>query len=312
MEITSEKIANLIKGYNTIVMYRADIGYQRVYYTKEPFVMYSGLTGAQEAVTFKGNAENRRLNGWRDEFIDTHGRKAMEDYVDATADFGTLVHQSLVSIHQNQFIDWEQEQQLARAYFVHNCLKMNIIANSSVIDKQVFEYCKAVAAIFQFICDNVVEWYAVEGMCYTDEYKVATPIDLVCKLKDGLVYTINLKTSGQLTNKHREQVLMEQWMWNETYKDLQADRTALLRPKAWNEKKGIPTYEFEVVTNDIEDEDSCGMLDDFKARLKIALKRSENTYIRWPKTQMVFDGFTRVGEKPTMIQIGMIDRLKNL
>jgi hypothetical protein len=53
-------------------------------------------------------------------------------------------------------------------------------------------------------------------------------------------------------------------------------------------------------------------LDDFKARLKIALKRSENTYIRWPKTQMVFDGFTRVGEKPTMIQIGMIDRLKNL
>lgn len=288
-----EKITNLINGIETVIMYRGNIGYHRVYLTREPVKIYSGITNALDTVTFKGNVDNKRLDGWRKTMIDNFGRQQQEAYVSATADFGTLCHEALVRIWTNRGLVWQDEQDYARQYFIDSCNRNNIPVNETVLQKQIFEYCKTAAALMTFINEQVKEIYAIEGMCKSEEFSIATPIDIVCKLNDDRVCTINLKTSDQFNDKHRDQVAMEWKMWNETYPDLQADCTALLRGKDWSMKKGIPTYEFEIVQNP-------GLLiSPIIEKLRIALKSESDTYLRFPREQVVFSGVTKIGEKPT-------------
>lgn len=288
----TEKIDNLLKKFNTIPMYRVEWGTWRIYAVTDPVKLYSGLTGALENVTFKGNLDNRQLDGWRKTMIDNFGRQQQEGYVQATADFGTLCHEVLVRIHNEGKLNWAFEYEYAEKYFEQSAISNGMIPNKNIIDKQVFEFCKTAAALMVFVHENVEEIYAIEGMCKSDEYEIATPIDMVCKLKDGQIVTINLKTSSQLNDKHREQCVMEKYMWNLTYPDLQADRTALLRSKDWNLKK-VPTYEFELI-------DEGKMLENVLSRLKIAKSSPKDTYLKFPREQVMFVGETSFGEVPKM------------
>lgn len=287
-----EQINNLINGINTVIMYRANIGYFRVYVSTDPVKIYSGITNALDSVTFKGNAENKRLDGWRKTMIDNFGRQQQEAYVSATADFGTLCHQALVRIWTNRGLIWDDEQEYARQYFVESCMRNNIPVNEIVLQKQVFEYCKTAAALMTFINEQVEEIYAIEGMCKNEEFSIATPVDIVCKLNDGRTCTINLKTSDQFNDKHRDQVAMELKLWNETYPDCPADCTALLRAKDWSLKKGIPTYEFEILKDHKE------RVVPIEKKLRIALVSEQDTYLRFPKEQVVFSGVTKIGDRP--------------
>lgn len=298
MILENEKIENLwAQGIKTITMHRINYGNRRLYVTPLPFKVFSGLTGALSAATFKGNQDGKRLDKWRDTFVDTYGRDMQEAYLQSTADFGTLVHEALVSIWKNKSLDWKYEQEYAYNFFVESAKKNGLVPNDNVVRAQVYEYCKAAASIMQFVYDEVQEIYSIEGMCKSDVLEIATPIDLTCKLKDGRIVTINIKTSSQIGAHQLEQCAVEMLMWNETYKDCQASHTGILRPKAWKEKKGIPTYEFEL----LKPEECQQITADAVERLMLVKKNSNSTYLNYPKEISIFEGVSKLGEQPKII-----------
>lgn len=298
MKITEQElIKNLIKGMPTILMNRINFGGWRLYTQREPFQVYSGLTGALAASTFKGDIESKRLGKWRDAMIDQlGGQKTQEAYLESMADFGTLCHEAIVRIWDKKKLDWEYEQDYAYKFFENSDKVNGIIPSDGVIRKRVFEYCKTAASLMQFIFDEVEEIYAVEGMAKCDALQIATPIDVTCRLKrkGNPIVTLNIKTSEQFTDSHRTQVAVEKYLWNETYTDCQATGTGLLRAKAWSLKKGVPTYEFELVDDKV-------LLENALNRLNLCKSDPAATYLSFPKDTIVFTGETKLGEQPKMI-----------
>ena len=295
-----EKIDNLIKGFPTITMYRINFGSKRGYVMTEPFSVYSGLTGALSAATFKGNQESKRLGGWREKQQEKLGIEGAEAYLNMTADFGSLSHEAIVRIKDNGCIDWAYENDYAASYFENSARSNGVTPSAEVIRMQVFEYSKVIASILQFVYEQVTEIHSVEGMTYSDKIQVATPIDITCTLKDKKVdkrVTLNLKTSKQFTAHHREQVCLEKYLWNSTYPDFQVQATGLLRAKDWSIKKLVPTYELEL----IDEQTEHFMLKDAMSRLLICKDAPDSTYLTFPKTVNTFSGITKAGEAPTLI-----------
>lgn len=294
-----ELIENLFTGgLQTIPMFRIVFSGKRLYATSTPFKVYSGLTGALSAATFKGNIDAKRLDKWRDKMIDHLGNQdKQESYLNAMADFGTLVHNALVTIKETGKLDWVEEQEKAQVFFEKSSIKNGITINHNVIRTQVFEYCKAAASLMQFVYDNVEEVYAIEGMAKCDILEIATPIDLVCKMKTGEVVSINIKTSSQIGDHQREQATIEKYLWNQTY-DLKVNRTGILRTKDWRKS---PTYEYELVKPEVEKE----MFDDAFKRLMLVKSNPNSTYLNYPKNIAVFQGVTKAGENPRIDYISI-------
>lgn len=304
-----EQISNLLlSGMQTIPMFRINYLGKRLYCQEKPFKVYSGLTGALSCVTFKGNVESKRVNKWRDKMIDHLGREGQEAYLQTMADFGTLTHESIVRAWKDGFLDWKAEQEYAENFFRESALANKIEPNEMIVRQQVFEYCKAAASLLTFLHAEVSELYAVEGMAKTDVYNIATPVDIYCKLKSGKTATLNIKTSSQITDSHREQVAVEKFLWNETYAN--AEVTGIIRPKDWSMKKGQPTYELEILKAD----DETRYIKSVTSRLAIAMNDENNTYLNFPKEVSMFSGKTKLGETPiietrTMEQVILGDTL---
>jgi hypothetical protein len=79
---------------------------------------------------------------------------------------------------------------------------------------------------------------------------------------------------------------MEMLMWNETYPKYPVTKTALLRPKDWSLKKGIPTYEFELVE------------DTFTVNTLKRLRLAKELYHNFPESVSFFSGYSKLGEIP--------------
>lgn len=297
-----EKIHNLISTdkFVDIKMERIRFIEKRLYAVRDPFKVYSGLTGALDAATFKGNRGAKRLGKWRDKMRAELGVEGQESYLQAMAGFGTLTHECLVRIKNNGYLDWQEEQEYAQQFFENSAKKNGITPNFNVIRSQVFEYSKAAASLLQFVYDNVIEIYAIETMAKSDELQIATPIDLVCKVKEKKgerIVCLNIKTSEQFGAHHWEQVAVEMYLWNNTYPDFQVGATGLLRPKDWNQKKGVPTYEYELM----ETADRLDTLGKAYQRLKFCLADSECTYMNFPTELPSFSGITKAGDAPKII-----------
>lgn len=279
-------------------MYRMNYGGKRGYVNLDPFRAYSGLTGSLSAATFKGNQENKRLDKWRDRMVDhLGGQDKQESYLNSMADFGTAVHQVLLTIHNNGCLDWDKEAVEAAAYFEASAIKNKIIPNQGVIQSQVFEYCKSSAALLQFVHEQVEEIYGIESMSKDDDLAIATPVDLVCRIKTkkgSAVVSLNIKTSGQITQHHLEQAAMEKYLWNQTYPDFQVEKTGILRPKDWSIKKGLPTYELELLDEQTEHE----LLNNALNRLKLVKNDPNATYLTFPGQVYMFTGINKMGEPP--------------
>jgi len=299
-----ELVENIFKkGIETLQMYRINHANHRLYATSNPFKVYSGLTGALSCVTFKGNQEAKRVSKWRDKMVEHLGFDGQKAYLNSMADFGTLVHECIVRAWNDGKLDWESEKEYADEYFRESATQNGIEINEIVLQQQIFDYCKNAASLMAFLHAEVSELYAVEGMAKSDLLEIATPIDIFCKLKSGKTATLNIKTSSQIGDGHREQVAIEKFLWNETYGN--ADLTGIIRPKDWNLKK-TPTYELELL--DLKDE--AKFKDSVIKRLLIAKDDERNTYLTYPKEQMIFTGETKLGENPK-IEIKTIEQIFN-
>jgi len=290
-----EKIENLLKIGTFMKMFRVNFNGMRLYIQEEPFQYYSGLTGALSACTFRGDQDAKRLDGWRTSMIDSFGHKNTEDYVSMTADFGTLLHMSLVTIKEKGCIVWSEEQDKAQEYFVNAYRAKSIEPDMRTIKKMRFDYCKHVSSLLQFVYDRVQEIYAIEAPCLWETMRICTPIDMVCSCRptekgDFKTTTINIKTSSQISAHQLEQIACENYMWNNTY-DLQADISAIIRTKDWKDS-GTPTYEWKYITKD----ECIKAAEEAAKRLWLCLN-SNSSYFPNPMSK-TFVGETKAGEKP--------------
>ena len=289
-----EKIENLLKIGNYEKLFRVNYNGCRLYIRENPFTYYSGLTGALSAATFSGDPDKKRLKGWRENMIDSFGVKNANDFLDMTADFGTLLHTALVTIKEKGCIDWDEEKDKAMNYFVNAYYSKKLEPNLKVIKQQVYDYQKHVASLLQFVYERVQEIYAIEVPARWEAYKIATPIDMfcLCKQTDKGKYaktTINLKTSSTIGKHHFEQISCEMVMWNETYGN--AEFTAAMRTKDWTESK-TPTYEYKY----LDAATAQQIASNAAKRLELCLQGDSSYYFE-PKNKS-FTGVTKVGEVP--------------
>ena len=292
-----EVIENMLQIGDYLKMFRVNYGGRRLYVQPEPFSYYSGLTGALSAATFNGDPDSKRLKGWREGMIDSFGAKNADDYLNMTADFGTLLHTALVTIKVNGCIDWAEEKERAFNFFVNSYRSRFLEPNIRVIKQQTYDYQKHVASLLQFIYDRVQEIYAVETPAKWEALRIATPIDLFCLCRQtekgtARPTTINLKTSTMISEHHLEQISCEMIMWNETY-DQKAEFTAAMRTKDWKEDK-TPTYEYKY----LDLEKASEISGNAARRLELCMN-SKAGYLYEPKNKS-FVGVTKVGEQPVI------------
>jgi len=298
-----ETVSNLLKNspVRTITMERLKFIEKRLYVLPDPFKVYAGLTGSLEAATFKGDRGSKRLSKWRDKMREElGGQKQQEAYLGTMADFGSALHTSLVRIKNDGKLNWKAEQEAGFAFFEQSAKKNGIVPNLGVMRAQVFELCKAAASLLQFCYDNVIEMYAIEAMTFCDDLEIATPCDLICKIKTKTgepIVNLNLKTSEQFSDSHRKQVAIEKYLWNQTYPDFPVEQTGLLRGKDWNQKKGIPTYELEL----LDKETDTQMTESTLAKLKLCKADPESSYLNYQKEIPIFTGISKLGEAPIII-----------
>jgi hypothetical protein len=258
-------------------------------------MVFSGVTGALEASTFKGDIAARRLTSWREMQVQTFGTVEKADAaLDAMADFGTYMHEALVEIWQTQMYDFNSEK--TREWFMESDKKLGIPHNEAVVTQKVFEAHKAIAALMQFCYDEVADITAIETMCYSEHYKIATPVDLVGVLKDGKKVSLNMKTSKQISDHQLDQASMEAMMWNSTYPDHQVDYTGIWRPKDWNISKK-PTYEFKLLGSKEIGERLAMIL----PRLTACMANPDSTYANFDREVRIFTGKIKLGEAPQIV-----------
>jgi hypothetical protein len=292
-----ELIENMLKIGDYNKMFRVNYNGLRLYIQEEPFTYYSGLTGALSAATFKGDPEYKRIKSWREGFVDNFGVKNANDYLEMTADFGSLLHTAGVTIKNNGCINWNEEKDHAFEYFVQAYREKMLEPDLRVIKKITYEYQKHVASLLQFCYERVQEIYAIETPVKWDDLKIATPIDMFCSCKQTdkgsfANTTINLKTSSQISKGHMEQIACEMEMWNLTYPK-KADFTAIMRTKDWAEGK-TPTFEYKY----IDEEAAKNIAQKVKERLLLCLN-SDASYFPDP-TNKSFEGITKIGEQPVI------------
>lgn len=273
-------------------LHRVNYEGKRLYVQSNPFRYFSGLTGALSAATFKGDPEARRLEGWRKGMIDSFGAKRTDEYVTATADFGTLLHMALVRIKDNGKIDWKDEADIAAGHFAG-------MFTDQVLRQTIFEYQKHVASLLQFIYERVTKIHAIEVPAIWNGLAIATPIDLVCECRstpkaDPVTTTVNIKTSSQISAGHIEQVSCELVMWNETYPEQEAQVTAIMRTKDWTEGK-TATYELKYLPKGEAEVIAWTAAN----RLRLCLD-SPASYLPSP-TSKHFRGETKLGDQPEII-----------
>lgn len=294
-------IKNMTAG-DYLRLYRTNGGGMRWYFYTNPFKHYSGLTNAMDKSTFKGDQDARRMDSWRSGFIDSFGEKAQKDYVEMTAEFGTLLHMALVTIKEKGKLVWLEEKDKARYYFEDIFLTQGRPIDERLVSQMVFEYCKHAASLLQFIHERVSEIFAIEVPAICEGLKIATPIDLVCTARptpkaDFVKMCVNLKTSSSITSHHLEQVAMESMMWNETYGEKLTP--AILRTK--NFRGDSPTYDFKVSEADVSD---------LMERMSLCLKGKSSYW--YEPTFEEFMGETNLGEPVNIRSISFEEKMKGL
>lgn len=268
----------------------------RLYVFTEPFRYYSGLTGALHAIQFRGEY-NHVDDEWKPKMIDEIGRRGVKEFVQFTADSGTLLHEALLTIKETGGIDWGLERDKVEDSFKQQFIDKQMEPNWSIIDLMIKRHCNKVSSVLQFIYDRVEDIYGIETICRSDELKIATPIDLICKakpIKSKTFHncTLNLKSSDHVYTDHIQQVATELIMWNGTYQDYHCEYTGILRPK-----EGMGNT-YELKTFDVGE--ALAFHEDRLEDFKLCLKRAKSTYYPQP-TFKAYDGFTKAGEQPKII-----------
>lgn len=197
----------------------------------------------------------RHLATWRNKLTAEFGSvEKVDDYVSATADYGTSVHVAIAEYFTRKKLDHTDYAAIFDELFVVNARKKGI--SQDIIDTAYYESQKDLIAILQFIEDYEVEPLSVEQMCRSFEIRTATPIDLPCLMnaknykatptdkRRKILALLNIKTSKSSASTAHEYQCAAEWIcWHETFGDyFPAHFIGTIRPTDW---KDAPKYELK-------------------------------------------------------------------
>ena len=273
-------------------IYRVEIAGNR-HYRRESGRLYKSLTTFLSAVM----PQNRFLQTWREKMAaDLGSAEKAAEYVQATADYGTLLHIAVADYSRFGGVEWQAFDTFVFEYLQNMKLEPGALAAAQK------EVTKDFASILQFFHDYNVRVLAVEIPCFS-EHGIATLVDLVVEM-DSKNYDktpaekrerhraiINLKSGKKgFFEEHIFQLAMERAMFNETY---QEDITEVynLAPSDWKDK---PTYKLKNQTDEIEAQKIEQQLYHF-----IELGKIRGVLSSPKKPVHVFTGKTEYGANPT-------------
>lgn len=220
---------------------RFPYGNDRKYFITEPITVFHGLTGYL-SMMYKKRGEDEALikyrinkgENWYDEF--THA-----------ADYGTFLHISCAEFLTNGKLDLEPLKDEFFEYCKSTGMPLVRWKNYS------YRLVNDLKSFAQFCHDKEVEPLACEYPVYDRLHAVATPIDLVCKMKFNkkiIVATINYKfrENPGLYNKDIKQTNLERRIYNIKFGDskFEATHCFVWTPSKWRTN---PTYKLTNTTD---------------------------------------------------------------
>jgi len=286
----------------TMRVFRVEIGGLR-HYRSETGETFKSLTTFLSAV----KAEEKRLKTWRDSMADELGStKKVDEYVEATADYGTALHIAIAEFARHGVINWDEFKDWAFAHLHSTGLQGNTLIMA--IDSLICD----TAAMAQFFHDYKVKVLAVEVPVFHRE-GYATLVDLVVQMDTntrdiemsaGLgrkTAIINLKSGRKgFFESHGLQLIGELRAFSQTYPGIHVTDILNLAPENWELK---PAYKIKSWTVQA-DKDNLNTL--FDLYLEIGKARG---VLGEPKyTTTLLSGETKFGDSPLqnikMLQYG--------
>jgi hypothetical protein len=276
-------------------VYRVGVGGGRHYQRSSNNGIYKSLTTAMAAVM----PPSDQLETWRDAMADQLGSTSLADqYVEYTADYGTLLHIAVADFVKDGCVDWYAKKMWFAAQLSEIGLK------DKALNAATRELEKDLAAMVQFFYDHRVEVIAVEIPVFLD-LGVATLIDIVCRMDNKAndqtpIETanrhnaiINLKSGKKgFFDTHVLQLEGERRAFNETYSKLvgyEIQEVYNLAPTAW---RGTPKYK---IKNQTKEADKKSRL--FSLYMEIG---KELGVLSMPQTKYeILAGVTQFGENPS-------------
>jgi hypothetical protein len=274
-------------------LYRMSVGSRRYYQNKAGF-NFTSLTTFLGLVTPKSEI----LDNWRlQKAAELGSAEKADEYVAATADYGTALHIAIADFIRNGFVDW-----LEFDYWSFDFLKNSGFGQDS-IKSAMNELKKDFAALIQFFVDYNVKVIAVELPVYDESLSIATAIDLIVdmNLKDSDAELndnrlrhkaiINLKSGKKgFYENHALQLCGERELYNRLYGKVYGEIKDVynLAPSDWHD---APTYKIKNQTK------ACNGLDN-KFNLLHTLAK-ESGLLGQPTSKFpIFIGRTNYGESP--------------
>lgn len=277
-------------------IFRTDYGGRR-YYQNEAGETCLSVTSFTSAVL----PESRFLTDWRMQKAAEFGSAdAANEFVRATADYGTALHIAVADFVRNGGMDWQEfeiwaDEHLSAAGFHDDKTRRAAVR----------ELIKDFASMAQFLHDYRCTVLAVELPVLSPALGLATQIDLVVEM-DAKDYDktpvekrqrhkaiINLKSGKKgFFEAHQYQLLAERALFNATYGVLsgQIEEIYNLAPSDWRTE---PSYKLARQTEAVV---KGGQADLFPMYLDLARRRGILSAPSTPRP--VFRGKTALGESP--------------
>ncbi len=307
-QITHEELAALFIAPNSDAqlikiasekVFRVNWKGKRMYKRKDNPRLYTSLTTFLSSVM----PPSKHLQGWRDDLAETLGSaEKVDEYVEATANYGTTMHVLIGEICQAGFADWDA------LYIRATELLIELGLPSKAVESATREVIRDTAAIVKFFADYEVEVISVEIPVFSDKWGYATFEDLVVNMNDKLytektphekrkrIRAIGNMKSGKkgFHDSHKFQLIGEMKAWNETYGDFMPITEIFnIAPTDWKKE---PSYKLAFQTAFANDNDGANTKI-FDLWLEIANLKGD---MKNPSSPIqVFEGVTKLGADPT-------------
>jgi hypothetical protein len=274
-------------------LFRVEIGAGR-HYRRESGQTYKSLTTFLDAVM----PANRFLQNWREKLTADMGSvEKVDEFVQATADYGTALHMAIADFCRNRKVNWAEFDAWAFNYLIGMGLSADTISAAHQ------ELTKDFASLLQFLYDYDVEILAVELPVWLDS-GVATLIDLVVNMnakkyvdtpvekRQRHSAIINLKSGKKgFFESHILQLCGERAMFQNVFGNhMQVDQVYNLAPTDW---RTAPNYKIKNQTAEIADK----RLDE-QFNLFISIGQIRRVLTMPEKEFTVFLGETVYGSNP--------------
>lgn len=191
-------------------IYRFPYGDKRMYYILEPVVVMNGLTGYISMIPIRKGEDAPLIK-----YQIKHGENYMEA-LNAAADYGTFCHMAVAQFLTTGKLDLNTLKDELRRYALETGLSM---AKWKQYSYRLVNDMKSFAA---FAHQHELEPLATEYCVYDTERLIATPLDIVCRMKFNkkiVMANINLKfrENPGCYRKDEQQTCIESMLFNKKF-----------------------------------------------------------------------------------------------